>query len=230
MNAWSELHNFGSFVYTVGDGVKRETIADLNTMSTANAEMAVEAAEKQNENDPVIFIAGGNSGVDSPRPTNITGALTEAERMRLHIQKTLGSNIPVLTDCDGEFYEQTLQSPSGNTPANSRNAAAAIGLEPQLCSNISVIAEQLHWPRVVGTLRKQLHDRYLLCHSRITGDPVDVAFDPESDQEHICSEAAFRKWDSKARFHHVLLGHVLRGEFAYEWLTGRNYKHLHERK
>ena len=224
MKAWSRLEDFGHLVYTVGDGVKAHTIADLNALSIANAEQAVEIASR--DTDALVFIAGGNSGENSPRPVQLHGALTEAERMLLYIRTHVRNAIPVITDCDPEFRERIGLHPSGNTPENSRNAAALVELHPSFQSQISIPAERLHLPRVIGTLRRKLFDRGLLEDAHITGHPIHASFDPESDQEHIRSEEAFRRWEWKARLHHILTGQVLRKEFLSEWLSGRNYRQL----
>ena len=224
MNAWSKLHNFGYLVYTVGDGVRKNTIADLNTLSIANAEKAVELVRR--DVDAVLFIAGGNSSERSPRPTRVAGALTEAQRMVIYIREYMSSGIPVITDCDPEFTEQTGLQPSGNTPENSRNAASVLRLQSNLQSHVSIPAERLHLPRVIGTFRRSLQDLRLLTGTKMLGYPIAAPFDPESDQQHLRSEDAFCTWEWKARMHHLLTGKVLRKEFLREWMSGRNYSHL----
>jgi hypothetical protein len=225
---WKHLEDFGHLIYTVGDGTKKNTVTELNTMSIANTEKAVKLAAA--DPDAILFIAGGNSGEHSPRPNRVKGALTEAERMELYIREHLRSTVPVITDCHPEFHEMTGLAPSGNTPQNGRNAAAVVRLNPALHSSLDIVAERLHLPRVIGTFRKRLHDLHLLEGSHMSAHPVSVEFDPESCQEHIVSEQAFRAWEIKAKVHHILTGEVLRGEFLREWLSGHLYSHLHTKE
>lgn len=222
---WTQISSFGHFIYTVGDGTKRGTISDLNNLSTANCQKAASLAV--GDPDAVLFIAGGNGSERSARPNRVPGSLTEARRMQLYIHNNLTRRIPILTDCDLEFRELTGCSPSENTPENSRNAVACLLLNVQLCKRISIVAEQLHLPRVIGTVRRKLADKSLLASTHMVGYPVSAEFDPDSCQGHLQSELAYMQWEWKARLHHVVASHVLQREFLLEWMSGRNYAHLH---
>ena len=226
MNIYKELEagNFGTMVYTVGDGVNGQSATELNALIRANAERSV--AVMQQWNDAVLFIAGGNGGSEHGRNASdrLPGSLTEAQRMQLYVREQLGVIIPTITDCDPEFREMFHLDPSHNTPENARNAASV--LAKGSIFDVDVVAERLHMFRVIGTLRGELKKLGLLGSVFMRSHSVPGVFEETNDQVHIQSEAAFNKWNFKANVHHILMGKVPRLEFAREWLTGNQYAHL----
>jgi hypothetical protein len=216
--------NFGTIVYTVGDGVDGQSASKLNALSRANIEHAAVIA--QNISDAVVFIAGGNGGSEHGRNAQerLAGSQTEAERMHDHVRFGQGIVVPIMTDCDARFREIFDLDPSHNTPENARNAARVV--QKGRISEGDVVAEDLHMFRVIGTLRKELDRLNLLSDFAIRAHAVPGEFEQTNDQAHIRSEEAFNSWNFKANVHHVLTGKVRRFEFLQEWLTGRQYRHL----
>jgi hypothetical protein len=222
--AWADVQHFGHCIYTVGDGTRRGTVSELNTLSKANCERAVQLLDQ--DDDAVLFIAGGNGAECSPRPNAVAGALPEGERMRLYIERCTQRNVVIVTDCDPEFWQHTGFAASGNTPENSRNVVAFLQHHPHLLQHTDIVAEHMHLPRVIATFRRKLSDCGLLADAAMIAHAVIAPFDPESCQGHLRSRVAFRRWEVAARIHHLMAGHVIRREFLSEWLSGREYAYL----
>lgn len=219
-----EARNFGTMVYTVGDGVDGRSATELNALSRANIEKSVLVAKEWN--DAVLFIAGGNGGSEHGRNAQerLPGSLAEAQRMQLYVREQLNIIIPTITDCDPEFREMFQLEPSHNTPENARNAAHVMKKGAML--DVDVVAERLHMLRVIGTFRKELENAGLLESVCMRSHSVLGVFEATNDQKHIQSESAFHAWNFKANVHHVLTGKVPRMEFVREWLSGNKYGHL----
>ncbi|TSC58455.1 MAG: hypothetical protein Greene041662_753 [Candidatus Peregrinibacteria bacterium Greene0416_62] len=231
MGILDELKNFGSLVYTVGDGCPPNADG-LNALSRANAERAAQVANLHP--DSILFIAGGNGGQTSRRGYKIEGYLTEAERMASYIKREFHGHIPIITDCDPGFlnrFEEVQPPilPSTNTIENSRNAAHLISANDNFRS-CDIVAERMHLPRVIGTFRREMqricHDRHLQLHSH----PVDAAFEMDNDQWHLQSRLQFQLWNALSCMHHLLMGAVPRAEFVKEMVTGNRYRNLEDRR
>ena len=226
----SYIHNlkdFGTLIYTVGDGCPPNTTG-LNALSRANALRSAQVASLCP--DSVVFIAGGNGGETSARGYKRPGYRTEAERMAEYIRTEFHGRVPLFTDCDPEFQQRFPEgTPSMNTIENGRNAALVIHANANF-RRADIVAEHLHLPRVIGTFRGEMQkicrDRHLQLHSH----PTDADFEPDNDQWHLQSRLRFRLWNALSSMHHLITGAVPRAEFAKEIITGNRYQHLENRK
>ncbi len=224
MSAIEHLSNFGTLVYTVGDGAPHGSISktEVNLLSRGNAQVAVDILSRNH--DALLFIAGGNSGEKGKRSDGVPASLREAERMKryLNLLHREGGNTAllerVLTDCDPAFLEAFSPLwPSGNTIENAKNAAAVCAAGGM--TETDIVAEVHHLPRVISTFRKQLIQKGILASvQRMTGHPVLSSFEETNDQTHLRNAAAFQRWEILAKLHHILTGAVPRYEFTSQWL------------
>jgi hypothetical protein len=217
------LEDFGTTVYTVGDGSPHgnTSLTAVNKLSRGNAFRAAELTE--NNRDALLFIAGGNDGqLGARNRDNVPGSLPEAERMKLYIAEHFPASVSerIIADTDSEFRERFQLTPSGNTPQNAQNAAAILVAGEM--REVDIVAEVNHFPRVIGTLREQLRRLGILeTITRMTGHPVIADFEELTNQVHIKNREKFQKRDMLVKFHHLLFGEVPRIEFAREWVGTR---------
>lgn len=124
-------------------------------------------------------------------------------------QKLLFEEIPILTDCDPEFFEFFGLEPSMNTIENAHNAVTVVNAGR--FNKVIVVAEQIHLPRVVGTLREQLTRLMQHRPRAITLEevPTDGKFEWSNDQWHLRSEWRFRMWNVLAERHHRATGNMI---------------------
>ncbi len=221
---YDRLGDFGTLVYTVGDGVDARTTMGLNDLSLQNAFQAADLTV--NTRESLLFIAGGNGGSEHGRNADklLPGSQPEAVRMVHALRERYGSVLPVITDCDPEYKEMFGLDPSHNTPENARNAVAIV--EAGKMPEGDVVAENIHSRRVLATLlhamRQKQVDALLRLHS------VDAAFEPSNDQWHIRNKAVFRAWNMVGWTEHFLKGKVDRWEVVKEALTLRRFGRFRE--